>query len=98
MNEVKGEIPLIANLASTTTLTADENEISNVSNLVKEADYNTKISEIEKKVTDHNHDKHFTSPEFNKLTAGKIAARLAQANLESKSDIAKFVKRHFDEN
>ena len=98
MNEVKGEIPLIANLASTTTLTADENEISNVSNLVKEADYNTKISEIEKKVTDHNHDKHFTSPEFNKLTAGNIAARLAQANLESKSDIANFVKRHFDEN
>ena len=28
-----------------------------VSRLVKETDYNTKISEIEKKVTDHDYDK-----------------------------------------
>ena len=32
-------------------------------------DYNTEISEIEKKVTDHSHDKYITTTEFNQLTA-----------------------------
>ena len=39
------------------------------------------------------HDKYITTPEFNKLTAENFAARLAQANLASKSDIANFVKK-----
>ena len=34
----------------------------------KETDYNTKINEIEKKITDHNHDKYITIPQFNKFT------------------------------
>ena len=51
----------ITNLATTTTaLTAVENKIPNVSNLVKKTDYNTKISEIEKKNTDH--DKCIANP------------------------------------
>ena len=34
----------------------------------KKADYNTKISEIENKITtDHNHDTYITTQEFNKL-------------------------------
>ena len=45
----------------------------------KKNDYNAKISEIEKKDTDHNHNKYITTPEFNKLTAENFAARLAQA-------------------
>ena len=49
VNEVKGEIPHIINLATIAALTAVENKIPSVSNLVK--DYNTKISEIENKVT-----------------------------------------------
>ena len=49
MNEVKGEIPSITNLATSSALTAVENQIPCVSNLVKKADYNTKINEIEKK-------------------------------------------------
>ena len=49
-------------------------------------DYDTKITEIEKKLTNHNHDKYFTTPEFNKLTAEIFAARLAQANLITKTD------------
>ena len=36
--------------------------------------------------------KYITTPEFNKLTAKKIIARLKQANLASKSDITNFVK------
>ena len=48
INEVKEKIYSITNLA-TTTLTAVENKIPNIINLVKKTDYNTKINEIEKK-------------------------------------------------
>ena len=57
INEVKTEIPSISNLATTSALTAVENKIPSGSNSVKKTDYNTKIYEIEKKVTDHSHDK-----------------------------------------
>ena len=39
------------------------------------------------------HSKYITCPEFNKLTAESFAARLAQAKLASKNDIANFVKK-----
>ena len=87
------KIPNITYLATTTTHTAVENEKPSVSNLVKKTDYNTKISEIEKKTTDHDHDKYITTPESNKLTAESLAAKLSQVNLASKSDIANFVKK-----
>ena len=35
--------------------------------LLIKTDYNTKINEIEKKLTDDNHEKYITTPEFNKL-------------------------------
>ena len=57
-----------------------------VSNLVKRTDYNTKINEIEKKSTDHNHNKYIATPEFNKWTSKNIAARLKQANLVTKTE------------
>ena len=84
INEVKGEIPNITNLATTTALTVVENKIPNVSNLVKNTDYNTKISEIEIKSNNHNHDKNITTPEFNKLTAKNFSAKLKQANYQAK--------------
>ena len=43
-------------------------------------DYNIKINEIEKKVTDCNYDKYITSPEFNTFTVEIFAERLKQAN------------------
>ena len=67
-------------------MTAVENEIPNVTNLVTKIDHNTKISEFEKKVSDHNHDKYTTTPEFNKLTTENFKARLAQADLVTKTD------------
>ena len=89
---VKNDIPNITNLVTTTALTAVENKIPNVSNLGKKTDYNAKINAIEKKITtDHDHDKYITTQEFNKLTSENFAARLVQANLASKSDIASFV-------
>ena len=54
--------------------------------LVKETDYDRKINEIEKKLTDHNHDKYITTPEFNSLGASVFNARLALANLITKTD------------
>ena len=50
-------------------MTAVENKIPSIKDLVKKTDYNTKITGIEKKLTDHNHDKYITTPKFNKLAA-----------------------------
>ena len=69
INEVIGGIPNITNLVTTSALTAVENKIPIVRNLAKKTNYNTKISEIEKKITDHNHDKYITTPEFIKFIA-----------------------------
>ena len=97
--ETESKIPSIGGLATTTAFMALENKILDVSNLVKKTDYNTKINKIEKKINDHNHDRYSTTPDFNKLTAEKRAAKLAQANLAVKrSDAANFVnKTDFDE-
>ena len=56
-------------------------------------DYTTKIPKIEKKILDYNHDKYITSHEFNKLTAENFKARLAQAKLETKANVADFAKK-----
>ena len=54
---------------------------------------------FEKKITDHKYYKCNTTPAFNKVTTYNFAAKLAQANLATKSDIADFViKTDFDEN
>ena len=58
----------------------------NISSLVKKTDYNTKISEIETKLTNRDHDKYITTSEYNNLAAGVFTARLAQANLLTKTD------------
>ena len=49
ISEVEGKIPSINGLAKTSALTAVENKIPDVSSLVKKTDYDTKISDIEKK-------------------------------------------------
>ena len=56
---------------------------------LKQLLYNTRIFEIENKILDHDHDKFITTQEFSKLTADSFAARLAQANLATKVDIAR---------
>ena len=86
-------MPSITNLATKASLNAAENKIPSISNLVKKTDYNIKINQTEKKITDHKHDKYLTTPEFNKLTSEIFAAGLNQPNLASKSDITNFAKR-----
>ena len=39
-----------------------------VSNLAQKTDYNTKVTEIENKLSDHNHDKYIDTSEFNKFS------------------------------
>ena len=43
-------------------------------------------------MTDNDHDKNIATPEFNNSAAENFAARLAQANLARKNDIAALVK------
>ena len=63
-------------------------QTTDTSNLVKKADYDTKIDEIEKKI-DNN---------IIKLVAENFTARLKQAKLATKDDISDFVKKtYFDE-
>ena len=53
-------------------MTAVENKISDVTNLVKKTYYDINITEV--KISDH--DKYITTSEFNKLTTENFAANL----------------------
>ena len=55
-----------------------------VCGLVTKTDYNTKISEIEKKHTDHNHDKYITTAEFNNLAAGVLYCKISTSKFNIK--------------
>ena len=66
-------------------MTTVENKIPDTSNLVKKTDYDTNVTEIEKKL-DHNHDKYITTTEFNKLATDAYNTRIVQANLVKKTD------------
>ena len=67
-------------------------------NLVKKANYNTEIDEVEKKILAHNHCKYITAQEFNNLTAENFTARLKQKCLGTKVDIDCFIKKtEFDD-
>ena len=46
----------------------------------------TKITKVENKLNDHHHDKYIDTSEFNKLAADVFNARIAQANLITKTD------------
>ena len=48
--------------------------------------HNTKVTEIENKLNNHNDDKYIDTSEFNKLAVDVVNARLAQTNLVTKTD------------
>ena len=73
-------------------MTAVENKILDVSNLFKKTNYNPKINEIEKHLTDHNHDKYIAIPEFHKFAAEVFDTRVALTNLITKTDFATKLK------
>ena len=86
LTTVENKIPSISNLATKTALTAIENKIPSINGLVKKTDNNTKITDIENILNNHNHDKYVATSEFNTLAANVFNARLAQANLITKTD------------
>ena len=86
LTELENKIPNVNSLATKTALTVIENKIPSVSSFAKKADYETKITEIEKKITDHGHDKYITTLQFNTLAANVFNTRLVQANLITKTD------------
>ena len=86
LTELENKVPDISNLATRTALTTVENKIPDVNNLVNKTDYNTKFTEIENKISNHNHDKYNDTQEFNKLAADIFNARLAQAKLITKTE------------
>ena len=54
LNTLENKIPDVTNLATKTALTAFENKIPDVSSLVKKTDYNTRVAEIDTKVSSLN--------------------------------------------
>ena len=62
ITDIEGKIPSSTGLATNSALTAVENKIPDVTGLVTNTDYNTKNGEIEKKVSDHNHNKYIITP------------------------------------
>ena len=96
ITEIENKIPSITGLATNSALTAVENKIPDVISLVKKTDYNKKVSEIENKFNDHSHDKYSTNPELNTLAVGAFDARLAQADLVTKTDFDAKMKKISD--
>ena len=86
LTQLRNKIPDVSNLATKTALTTVKNKTPDVSNLVSKTDHNIKVTEIENKLNNHNHDKYIDNQEFNKLAADVFNARLAQANLITKTD------------
>ena len=86
LTTVENKITSIDNLATKTALTTVENKIPSISGLVKKTDYNTKITDIENILNNHNHDKYIATSEFNTLAANVFNTRLAQANLITKTN------------
>ena len=86
ITDIEAKIPDVSGLAPETALTAVENKILDVSNLVIKTDYNIKkITDIENKLNNYNHDKYIDTSGFNKLAADVFNARLAQANFIKKN-------------
>ena len=75
LTKLENKIPNVSSLATKTALTAVGNKITDVSRLVKKTNYDTKISELEKKLNYHNHDKYITTPQFNTSAADAFNAR-----------------------
>ena len=58
LTELENKIPEFSKLAIKTALTTVENKIPEVTYLVKKTDYDTKITDIEHELTNHNHGKY----------------------------------------
>ena len=53
---------------------------------MRKTDYDTKVTEIENKLSYHNHDKYIDTQQFKKLAVDVLNVRVAQPNLITKTD------------
>ena len=74
-------------MATTSALTVVENKIPNINSLVQKTDYDTKITEIEKKSINRNHDKYITTPKFNNLAARVFDAKSKQVDFITNTNL-----------
>ena len=87
LTELEKKIPDVSSLATKTALTAVENKIPDVIRLVEQkTNYDTKISDLEKKITDHDHDKYITTSEINALATNVANTKITQTNLATKTN------------
>ena len=77
IKKVEIEIPIITNLATIAALTTVENKIPNVSDLIKKADYDVKISEMESK--------YFATSDYNKFTSNTLDANITTKKKQFKA-------------
>ena len=84
--DIESKIPNISNLATKPLVNKVENTIPDTSDLVKKTNYNTKVTEIENKLNSHDHDKNIDTSKFNTLATNLFNAKIAQANLITKTD------------
>ena len=83
INKIKGETLSITGLATTAALNAVNNEIPNVSDLIKKAGCDTKTLNIDSK--------YFTTSDYNKFTNNILDAKIKNKKLVNKSVISGFI-------
>ena len=69
--------------STTAALSTVKNEILNVDDLVKKAEYDAKISDIESKF--------FTTSDYNKFTSDILNAKIKEKDLVNEFDISGFI-------
>ena len=84
ITEIEGKIPRISRLATNVGLTAVENKIPDINNLVKKKkEYDANITKIESK--------YVTTTDYNKCTKNIVDNNIKSKNLVDKFDIAEFI-------
>ena len=86
MTDIEGKIPSISGLATKTSLTAVENKIRNIKSSVKKQIITQTFLKLKRNLLIIILINILRHPEFNNLAADVFNARLAQANLITKTD------------
>ena len=87
INEVKGVIPSLTNIATTAAFTTVENKIPNVSDLgkkTKKTDYDAKIKDTK--------NKYFTTSDYNKFINNIFNEKIKAKFLVNESDLTEKIK------
>ena len=84
INEVKSETPSITDLTTTAAITAIENKIPNVSDLVEKADIDAEIKDIK--------GKYLTKSDYNQFTNNILGQKITAIMLVNESGLNEKIK------